>query len=98
MYADGSRTGDVEQRRPSLPALRLGGTMHATPSLALAEIADSTRPLPERAQGMLEQLRRLVPFDGAFLAFADPVGHGYHSLVSLDLDVPTVEFLSGPQV
>jgi DNA-binding CsgD family transcriptional regulator len=71
---------------------------HQAGELLLADTATSAGTTSERAQALLEVLRRVVPFDGAFLAFADPLGHGYHSLVSVDLDVPTVEFLSGPQV
>ena len=37
--------------------------MEDAPSLELAEIATSTSPLPERAQNMLDRLRRFVPFD-----------------------------------
>jgi DNA-binding CsgD family transcriptional regulator len=70
----------------------------AAPVLRLAEVAASPEPLPGRAQALLEALREVVPFDGAFLAFADPLGHGYPSLVTLDLDDRTAEFLSGPQV
>jgi DNA-binding CsgD family transcriptional regulator len=66
--------------------------------LLLAETAASAGTSSQRAQAMLEVLRRVVPFDGAFLAFADPLGHGYHSPVTVDLDGRTVEFLSGPQV
>src|SRR4051794_38734022 len=66
--------------------------------LLLAETAASAATTSERAQALLEVLRGIVPFDGAFLAFADPLGRGYHSLVTVDLEVRTVEFLSGPQV
>jgi DNA-binding CsgD family transcriptional regulator len=66
--------------------------------LLLAETAAAAGTTSERAQAMLEILRRMVPFDGAFLAFADPLAHNYHSLMSVDLDGATVEFLSGPQV
>jgi DNA-binding CsgD family transcriptional regulator len=66
--------------------------------LLLAETAASAGSTSERAQALLEVLHRIIPFDGAFLAFADPLGHGYHSLVTVDLDARTVEFLSGPQV
>src|SRR4051812_48694620 len=66
--------------------------------LLLAETAASADTTYERAQALLEALRRVVPFDGAWLALADPLGHGYHSLASVDLDVPTVEFLSGPMM
>ena len=64
--------------------------------LLLAETATSAGTTSERAQAMLQVLRRLVPFDCAWLALADPLGHGYHTLASVDLDGPTVEFLSGP--
>ena len=64
--------------------------------LLLAEIATSAGTTSERAQAMLEVLRRVVPFDGAWMAFTDPLRHGYHSLASVDLDVPIVEFLGGP--
>ncbi|WP_222272650.1 helix-turn-helix transcriptional regulator [Modestobacter marinus] len=72
--------------------------LHRAAELLLAQTAASVGTTSERALALLEGLRRVVPFDGAFLAFADPLGHGYHSLVSVDLDVRTVEFLSGPQV
>ena len=71
--------------------------MTEAPALRLAEIAASPEPPRERARAMLEALRPVVPFDGAFLAFADPLGHRYHSVVGVDLDAATMEFLSGPQ-
>ena len=64
--------------------------------LLLAETARAAASSAERGQALLEVLRRAVPFDGAWLALADPLGHGYHSLASLDLDASTVGFLSGP--
>jgi DNA-binding CsgD family transcriptional regulator len=64
--------------------------------LLLAQTAASAGTTSERAQALLEVLRRVVPFDGAWLALADPLGHGYHSLASVDVDLPIVEFLSGP--
>jgi DNA-binding CsgD family transcriptional regulator len=64
--------------------------------LLLLETAAAAGTTSERAQALLEVLRRVVPFDGAWLALADPLGHGYHSLASVDLDVATVDFLSGP--
>jgi hypothetical protein len=60
--------------------------MEQTRSLELAEIADSTGSLSERAQQMLERLRHLVPFDAAWLALADPMSSSYTSLASTDLD------------
>ena len=66
--------------------------------LLLTETATSTDTTFQRARALLEVLRRVVPFDGAFLAFADPLGPDYHSLTTVDLDVPTADFLAGPQV
>src|SRR3954467_10282868 len=72
--------------------------MEQTRSLELAEIADSASPLRERAHEMLERLRRLVPFDAAWLALADPMSSSYTSLASTDLDECTVQYLSGPSM
>lgn len=67
-------------------------------SLELAHVASSTRPLGDRAHGMLGQLRRLVPFDAAWLALADPQSGNYTSLASVDLDEETLGYLSGPRM
>src|SRR3954465_5817137 len=72
--------------------------MQATPSLEVVEIAASTGPVPDRAQGMVDRLRRLVPFDAAWLASADPMSSSYTSLASTDLDEGTVQYLAGPQM
>jgi DNA-binding CsgD family transcriptional regulator len=69
---------------------------HQVAELQLAETAASAGTTSERAQALLDVLRRVVPFDGAWLALADPLGHGYHSLASVGLDRPVVEYLSGP--
>jgi len=63
--------------------------------LLLAETATSAGTTSERAHTLLEVLRRIVPFDGAWLALADPLGQGHHGLASVDLDVQAVELLSG---
>src|SRR3954449_771849 len=78
-------------------AVVLGERMEQTRSLELAEIADSTSSLPERAQGMLQRLRGLVPFDAAWLAIADPMSSSYSTLASTDLDESTLQYLSGPR-
>jgi DNA-binding CsgD family transcriptional regulator len=70
--------------------------MEARPSLELGAIADSSSPLPERAQGMLERLRRLVPFDAAWLALADPMSSSYTCVASAALDESTLQYLSDP--
>ena len=67
-----------------------------TPTLELAEVADSTGPLPDRAKEMLDRLRRLVPFDAAWLAHADPVSSNYPTTASTDLDEGSLQYLSGP--
>jgi DNA-binding CsgD family transcriptional regulator len=72
--------------------------MEQMQSLELAEIADSTRPLSERSQEMLERLRRLVPFDAAWLALADPMSSSFTSVASTDLDEATLQYLSGPEM
>jgi len=59
--------------------------------LLLAETAASAGTPSERAQALLKVLRRVVPFDGAWLALADPLGHGYHSLATVDLPYPAEE-------
>ena len=65
-------------------------------SKALDRIAGSSDPLPERARALLGALRPIVPFDAAWLAFADPISSNYISLASVDLDDRVVDFLSGP--
>jgi len=45
--------------------------------LLLTQTAASAGTTSERAQALLEDLHRVVPFDGAWLALADPLGHGY---------------------
>ncbi|MGY1706127.1 response regulator transcription factor [Geodermatophilus sp. SYSU D00697] len=70
--------------------------MKQTASLELAEIADSTSPPSERTQEMLEKLRRVVPFDAAWLASVDPMSSSYTCVASTDLDESTVQYLSGP--
>lgn len=69
---------------------------HQPGELLLAETAASTGSTTERAHALLEVLRRLVPYDGAWLAHTDPLDHGCHSLASVDLNESTVDLLSGP--
>lgn len=64
--------------------------------LLLAETAASSGTAAERAQGLLKALRRLVPFDGAWLALTDPLDRGYCPLASVNMDDSTVELLSKP--
>ena len=67
-------------------------------ALHLAEIAARPGPLPERAQALLVELRRHVPFDASWIALAEPLGAGYTSLASTSLDQSTVQSLSGPKM
>jgi DNA-binding CsgD family transcriptional regulator len=69
---------------------------HLAGELLLAETAASAGNSAERAQALLHVLRRLIPFDGAWLALTDPLNQGYHSLASVDLDEPTEKFFTGP--
>ena len=68
------------------------------PALELAEIAASGDSLSGRAIAMLDRIRRLVPFDAAWLALADPMDGSYASLASADLDEGTLRYLSGPKM
>lgn len=65
-------------------------------STALGRVAASAASLPERALGLLEALRPAVPFDAAWLAFADPRGSSYTSLAGLDLADDIADFFGGP--
>jgi DNA-binding CsgD family transcriptional regulator len=72
--------------------------MTEAPALHLAEIAARPGPLPERAQALLHELGRHVPFDASWVALADPLGASYTSLASTGLDQPTLDYLSGPKM
>jgi len=72
--------------------------MTEAPALRLAEIAATPGRLPERAQALLHELGRHIPFDASWLALADPLGGGYYSLASTSLDHSTVRYLSGPEM
>jgi DNA-binding CsgD family transcriptional regulator len=66
--------------------------------LELSEVAASGGPLHQRAEALLGALRRLIPYDGAWMALADPRRHSYSSLAGADLDQATLDYLSGPQM
>jgi len=63
----------------------------------LAEAATSSEPPARRAEQFLTLLRRVIPFDGAWLGLADPFHPSYTMLASLDLADPVLECLAGPQ-
>lgn len=69
---------------------------HRAGELLLAETADSAGTTSERAQAMLEVLRRAIPFDAAWIALPNPFSSSYWSLASADLDDRVVDFLGGP--
>lgn len=72
--------------------------MTRTGALQLAAIATRPGPVHERAQAMLDELRNQIPFDGAWMALAEPGGTGYTSIASTDLEASSVRYLSGPQM
>jgi DNA-binding CsgD family transcriptional regulator len=73
-------------------------TDDAVKNLELTVIASSTGPVPQRAESLLHALRRVVPFDGAWMALADPQSNSYTPLASADLDAATLEYMSGPRM
>ncbi|MGY1740603.1 MULTISPECIES: response regulator transcription factor [unclassified Blastococcus] len=70
--------------------------MTEAPALRMAAIAATPGRLPDRAQALLHELGRHVPFDGSWLAVADPLGGGYSSVASTSLDESTLQYLNGP--
>ncbi|TAL24216.1 MAG: LuxR family transcriptional regulator [Frankiales bacterium] len=72
--------------------------MSKSPSVELAEIAASADDLPRRSEEMLLALRRVVPFDAAWLALAEPRRSCYASLASVDLDRGALKHLGGPRI
>ena len=72
--------------------------MTEAPALRLNEIAADPEPLPERAEALLNELSRHIPFDASWMALAEPLGTGYTSFASTSLDHSTLEYLSGPEM
>lgn len=68
----------------------------AAEQLEIAHTAASTAPLRQRAHEMLTAVRRVVPFDSAWLASANPGRRVYSPLDDADLDERTLECLHGP--
>lgn len=66
-------------------------------ALRLGEIAAAPGSIPERAQALVDELDRHIPFDGSWLAMAEPFGTGYTSLADRSLDQGTADYLSGPK-
>jgi DNA-binding CsgD family transcriptional regulator len=69
----------------------------AVAGLDVAEIAASSLALPRRAEQMLTVLRRLVLFDGAWLALTDPHHPRYVTAAAADLADSTLAFFTSPQ-
>jgi DNA-binding CsgD family transcriptional regulator len=70
---------------------------NADPAVELAEIAASSEPMTERADAMLSVIRRVFPFDGAWLALVDPDHPRYADLAHADLADSTRQFLTSRQ-
>jgi DNA-binding CsgD family transcriptional regulator len=66
--------------------------------LQLAEISARPGPVHQRAQALLDALHHLLPFDGAWMALAEPGGRGYTPLASADLEGSSVRSLSDPHM
>ena len=62
----------------------------------MTEVAASADSLPRRAEQLLAVLRRVVPFEGAWLALADLHHPAYTTLASADLTGSIVAFLESP--
>lgn len=62
----------------------------------MTEVAASADPLPRRAEQLLAVLRRVVPFEGAWLALVDLHHPVYTTLASADLTGSIVAFLESP--
>lgn len=64
--------------------------------MELARLATAAGPASNRAHDLLGVLRKLVPFDAAWLALTDR--SGYLPLANLDLDAPVLDYLGGPKM
>jgi len=69
---------------------------HAVLDGELTEVAASADTLPRRAEQLLAVLRRVVPFEGAWLALADLNHPAYTTLASADLTGSIVAFFESP--
>jgi DNA-binding CsgD family transcriptional regulator len=64
----------------------------------LTNVAASPRPLAERAGELMERLRRIIPFDSAWMAHVDVLLGSYDAVATRDLDQRISDYLSGPAV
>ena len=94
-----AKDGWPERSKPTAPqAGSRDDGMTEEIALRLADIAASTAPLPARAEALLVELGRSIPFDSAWIALADPLGAGYTSLASTALEERTARYLGGPSM
>lgn len=68
------------------------------PVVQMIDIATSTAPLLERAQGLLETLGRFVPSEATWLALSDPQSNVHATVGSTGLDHPVLGYLDRPAV
>jgi DNA-binding CsgD family transcriptional regulator len=64
----------------------------------LFEIAASTAPLQERAQGLVERLEHWLPIDATWLALSDPRSDVYTTIGSTGLEGSVLTYLDRPAV
>lgn len=72
--------------------------MTANAAVRIAEISARPQHMQQRAQELVGEVRRHVPFDASWVALIEPGGMKYTSLASTDLDDQTVGYLSGPRM
>jgi DNA-binding CsgD family transcriptional regulator len=63
----------------------------------VAEIASALGPIGDRAAALLEPLRRVIPFEGAWIGLLDPERRAHLSLVQYGYDDRTRAHLDGPR-
>jgi len=62
----------------------------------VAEIASTSGPIGDRASALLEPLRRVIPFGGAWIGLLDPERREHLSLVQDGYNDGTRAYLNGP--
>jgi DNA-binding CsgD family transcriptional regulator len=65
-------------------------------AVEVAQIADAAGRLDQRAEALLEPLRRLVPFRGAWISLLDPERREQPPLVSIGYPDALNRYMSGP--
>jgi DNA-binding CsgD family transcriptional regulator len=63
----------------------------------VAGIVAAPGPIGERAAALLEPLRRVIPFEGAWIGLLDPERRAHLSLVQYGYDNRTRAYLNGPR-